>query len=90
MAGTSGEGVEGTGVGVAGTGVGVTGTGVGVAGSGAGVSGAGVAGVGVEGAAVGLGVGVALASAVLPDSFEVSTLSVSVPGPTAYTLPVAG
>ena len=69
MAGTSGEGVDGAGVGVAGAGVGV--------------SGAGVAGVGVEGAAVGLGVGVALASAVLPDSFEVSTLSVSVPGPTA-------
>ena len=75
----------GSGVGVAGTGVGVAGVGVGV--EGVGVAGVGVAGWGVE---VGAGVGVGSASEVLPDSFDVSTLSVSVPGPTAYTLPVAG
>lgn len=77
----------GDGVGVAGTGVGVAGTGVGVAGTGVGVAGVGV---GVEGLGVAVGSTVALVSEVVPDSLVVSTLSVSVSGPTAYTMPVAG
>ena len=73
--------MAGTGVGVAGTGVGVAGTGVGVAGLGVGAA---------VGFAVGAGVGVGSESEVFPDSLEVSTFSVSVSGPTAYTFPVAG
>ena len=86
--GSSGSGVTGSGVGVAGSGVGVAGAGVG-AGVGVAGTGVGVAGFGV-GVAVGVGVGAGFDSEVFPDSLEVSTLSVSVPGPTAHTLPEAG